>query len=290
MTKFTLITDSASDLSAQMVDDLGIVCIPLIFTIEDKSYANYPDERELSTKTFYAMQRDGKIASTSAINTATFLQTLEPLLQEGKDVLYMAFSSALSSTYSASVAAVEILRERYPERKIYTVDTLCASMGEGLLVYLAAQQMKAGRTIEEVVSYVEETKRNLCHWFTVDDLNHLRRGGRLSATSAVVGTVLNIKPGLHVDDLGRLVNVSKVRGRRKAIMAIFNEMEATAIDPASQTVFISHGDCLEDAEFLAAMVKERLGVKEIIMNFIGPVIGAHSGSGTLALFFLGVQR
>lgn len=290
MTKFTLITDSASDLSAQMVNDLGIVCIPLTFTIEDKSYANYPDERELSSKKFYAMQRAGKIASTSAINTATFLQTLEPFLQEGKDVLYMAFSSALSSTYSASVAAVEELRQKYPKQKIYTVDTLCASMGEGLLVYLTAQQMNAGCSIEEAVSYVEKTKLNLCHWFTVDDLNHLRRGGRLSATSAVVGTVLNIKPVLHVDNLGRLVNVNKVRGRRKSIMAMFNEMEETAIDPAAQTVFISHGDCPEDAEFLAAMVKERLGVKEVVVNYIGPVIGAHSGAGTLALFFLGTKR
>ncbi|MDO4732840.1 MAG: DegV family protein, partial [Bacillota bacterium] len=222
----------------------------------------------------------------SAVNTAAFLQAMEPVLQEGRDILYMGFSSGLSSTFSASVTAVAELQERYPERKIYAFDTLCASLGQGLLVYLAAQKKAAGASIDEVLAYLEETRLNLCHWFTVDDLNHLRRGGRLSATTAVVGTVLNIKPVLHVDDEGRLVNVSKVRGRKKSINALFAEMQERAIDPQGQTVFISHGDCLEDAETLAEMIRAEFGVKDFLINPVGPVIGAHSGPGTLALFFL----
>lgn len=290
MTNFILMTDSACDLPDSLAKGLGLTVLPLSITIEEKSYANYLDERELPVKAFYSMLREGKIGSTSAVNTATFIQAMEPFLQDGQDVLYLGFSSALSSTFNSAATAAAELRERYPERKIYALDTLCASLGQGLLVYLAAQKKLSGASIEEVVAYVEENRPHLCHWFTVDDLNHLHRGGRVSATSAVVGTVLNIKPVLHVDDEGRLINVSKVRGRKKSISALFAEMQATAINPDEQMIFISHGDCQEDADSLAEMIKAKYNVKDVIINHVGPVIGAHSGPGTLALFFLGEHR
>ena len=182
------------------------------------------------------------------------------------------------------------LQEKYPERKILVSDTLCASMGEGLLVFLAAQKRLAGMAIDDLYRWVEENKLNLCHWFTVDDLNHLKRGGRISAAAAMVGTMLGIKPVLHVDDEGHLVPVEKVRGRRKSLDALVSHMENTAIQPAEQTIFISHGDCKEDAEYVAQQVRDRLKVKTIFVNYIGPVIGSHSGPGTMALFFLGTKR
>ena len=256
MMNFALMTDSASDLSAQLADELSLTVLPLTVTVDGHNYANYLDEREISAKQLYAMLREGKIATTSAANTGTFIQAFEEHLKQGKDVLYLGFSSGLSSTFSAAATAAQELRERYPERKIYAVDTLCASLGQGLLVYHAAKKAQAGCSIEEVAKFVEDNRLNLCHWFTVDDLNHLRRGGRLSATSAVVGTVLNIKPVLHVDDAGHLVNVSKVRGRKKSIVAMVDEMEATAFDPGNQVIFISHGDCAEDAELLASKPAE----------------------------------
>ncbi|NCB30801.1 MAG: DegV family protein, partial [Clostridia bacterium] len=169
-------------------------------------------------------------------------------------------------------------------------DTLCASLGQGMLIYLAVQQKQAGKSIEETRDYVESNKLHLCHWFTVDDLHHLHRGGRVSAASAVVGTMLGIKPVLHVDDEGRLIFIEKVRGRRNSLKALVKKMEETALAPATQTIFISHGDCLSDAELLASMIREKMPVQNIIINYVGPVIGAHSGPGTIALFFLGAKR
>jgi len=188
------------------------------------------------------------------------------------------------------VIAAEELREKYPDRKIYTVDTLAASLGQGLLVWYAAQMRAQGKTIEEVRDWVEDNKLNLCHWFTVDDLNHLKRGGRVSAATALVGTMLAIKPVLHVDDEGHLINVGKVRGRAAALKALVDEMEKTAINPSEQTVFISHGDSEEDARKVADMVQERFGVQVKVIDYVGPVIGAHAGPGVIALFFLGSKR
>ena len=190
----------------------------------------------------------------------------------------------------SSRLAAEELMEKYPQRKIFTVDTLCASMGQGLLVYLAARKRQGGASIEEVRDWTETRKLSICHQFTVDDLHFLKRGGRISGATALMGTMLNIKPVLHVDDTGRLVNIGKARGRQGARKALMDKMEQTAIDPHSQTVFISHGDCPEDAQTLAQMVRERFGVREIVINYIGPVIGAHSGPGTLALFYIGTER
>ena len=205
-------------------------------------------------------------------------------------MLILAFSSGLSATYNSSVIAVQELAEKYPERKLYTVDTLCASLGQGLLVYLAARERDSGKTIEEVRDWAEANKLSICHQFTVDDLHFLKRGGRISATTAVVGSMLQIKPVLHVDNEGHLINIAKARGRQASLKALVDKMEKTAIDPAHQTVFISHGDCLEDAQMVADLVKERLGAPEVYLNPIGPVIGAHAGPGTVALFYVGTER
>ena len=215
---------------------------------------------------------------------------MRPILQEGRDILYLAFSSGLSTTYQSAVIAADGLREEFPDAKIYTVDSLAASLGQGLFVYLCAQQKQAGKTIDEVRDYAEEIKLKVCHWFTVDDLNHLKRGGRISAATALFGTMLTIKPVLHVDDEGHLISVSKARGRKASLLALVDRMEKTAIDPKNQTVFISHGDCEADAQFVADEVRRRFGTEDIHINYVGPVIGNHSGPGTLALFFLGTER
>lgn len=182
------------------------------------------------------------------------------------------------------------MKSKYPDRKIISVDSLCASLGQGLLIFLAAKQQAEGKTIDEVAEYVEKTKLRICHWFTVDDLNHLKRGGRISKSTAVFGTALQIKPIMHMNDEGKLENVSKVRGRKAAIKKLADKMDENAIDPAQQTVFISHGDCIEDANLLADMIQKRLHVKDVFINYVGPVIGTHSGPGTLAVFFTGNKR
>ena len=290
MREYVIVTDSSADLSADMAEDLEVQVLPLSFTVKGQTYHNYPDNRDMDPKEFYAMLRAGEMATTAAVNVADYTSALEPLLESGKDVLVLAFSSGLSATYQSSVIAVNELKEKFPERTIFTVDTLCASMGQGLLVYLAARKRQAGATIEEVRDWAEGNKLHLCHWFTVDDLHFLKRGGRISAATAVVGSMLHIKPVLHVDDEGHLISMGKARGRGASLTALVDHMEETAIDPASQVVFISHGDCLADAEKVAGDVKKRFGVKEVVINHVGPVIGAHSGPGTLALFFLGSRR
>lgn len=290
MSEYVLITDSSADLSQEMVQELGVTVLPLSFTIQGKTYRNYPDNREMDLPLFYDMLRAGELATTSAVNVAEYTQAVEPILQEGKDVLILAFSSGLSSTHQASVLAAGELREKYPDRKIYTVDTLCASLGQGLLVYLAAQEQRKGKSIEEVRDWAESTKLHLCHQFTVDDLHFLKRGGRISATTAVVGSMLQIKPVLHVDNEGHLINIGKARGRQASLKALVDKMEKTVTEEGRKTVFISHGDCRKDAVTVADMVRERFGTQDIRINFVGPVIGAHSGPGTLALFYLGTER
>ena len=290
MASYVIVTDSSADLSAQMAEEAGVQVLPLRFTVEGQTYYNWPDNREMDPKVFYRMLREGEVATTAAVNISQYLDMLEPILQSGTDVLVLSFSSGLSATYDSSRLAAEELREKYPQRKIFAVDTLCASLGQGLLVWHAAQLKDQGKSIEEVRDWVEENKLHLCHQFTVDDLHFLKRGGRISATTAVVGTMLKIKPVLHVDDGGKLVNIGKARGRKASLKALVDRMEETAIDPAGQTVFISHGDCMEDAEYVAGLVKERMGVQDVRINYVGPVIGAHSGPGTLALFYLGNRR
>ena len=290
MASYVIVTDSSADLSAQMAEEAGVQVLPLRFTVEGQTYYNWPDNREMDPRVFYRVLREGEVATTAAVNISQYLDMLEPILQSGTDVLVLSFSSGLSATYDSSRLAAEELREKYPQRKIFAVDTLCASLGQGLLVWHAAQLKDQGKSIEEVRDWVEENKLHLCHQFTVDDLHFLKRGGRISATTAVVGTMLKIKPVLHVDDGGKLVNIGKARGRKASLKALVDRMEETAIDPAGQTVFISHGDCMEDAEYVAGLVKERMGVQDVRINYVGPVIGAHSGPGTLALFHLGSRR
>ena len=287
---YRIVTDSTTDLTQKMIGELELTVISLRFTIDGKTYRDKPDQSEMPTKTFYAKLRDGKMSTTSQVNAEEFTAVFEPILKGGEDVLYIGFSSGLSGTLQSACIARDELREKYPARKIYVFDSLCASMGEGLLVYHAAMMKRAGTDIESLYKWLGENTLKLCHWFTVGDLNHIKRGGRVSTTAALVGTMLGIKPVLHVDDEGHLIPVSKVRGRRQSLDALVQKMAETAIQPQEQTVFISHGDCLEDAQYVAEQVRQKFGVQDIRINYVGPVIGAHSGPGTVALFFIGTQR
>ena len=287
MSNYVIFTDSCCDLSREMSASLGLRVLQMDVIMEG---AKPTPNDKLDIKEVYEKLRAKKSASTAAINMERFYTAFEKALQEGLDVLYLGFSSGLSATYNASLVAAQELSEKYPARKIYTVDTLCASMGQGLLVYHAAKLKENGADIETVKDFVENNKLNLCHWFTVDDLFFLKRGGRVSAATAVVGTLLSIKPVLHVDNAGKLINVSKARGRKASIDTMFEKMKATLIPNKNDVVFISHGDCVEDADYLANRVKTELGISEVVINYIGPVIGSHSGPGTLALFFLGTER
>lgn len=290
MSEFIIVTDSCADLPAAMVEQLGVTVLPLMFNMDGKDYHNYPDNREMDPKQFYDLLRQGKMATTSAVNVGQYTEVLEPMLAGGKDVLVMAFSSGLSTTYNSAVIAAEELGEKYPERKVRVVDTLCASLGQGMFVWLAAQKQAQGWDVEQVYRWAEDNKQSICHQFTVNDLFHLKRGGRVSAATAVVGTMLAIKPVLHVDEEGHLINIAKARGRAASVKALLDKMEKTVIQPEGQTIFISHGDCLEDAEKLADMIRGKWAVADVIINHVGPVIGAHSGPGTLALFYVGSER
>jgi DegV family protein with EDD domain len=290
MNDYVIVTDSSCDLPDSLVRELELSVAPLAFIIDDKTYWNYPDNREMSPEEFYGKIGEGKMATTNAVNVGQATEAVEPFLKEGKDVLVLGFSSGLSTTFNSFQIAAQELSEQYPERKVYAVDTLCASLGQGMLVYQAAKLRQAGKTIDEVREWVEQNKLRQCHWFTVNDLFHLKRGGRVSAATAVVGTMLQIKPVLHVDDEGHLINMGKARGRRASLMALVDKAGELAEDPASQTMFICHSACLEDAQLVADEVKKRFGVQEIIINSIGPVIGAHTGIGCVALFFMGKHR
>ncbi len=286
MAEYTIFTDSCCDMTEQKLAEWQVRTLQLDVLVDgEESRKN----NEVDITAFYQGLRDGKMARTSAINIAEFRDAFEAELKEGRDMLYIGFSSGLSTTYqSAEIAATE-LREEYPDRRILTVDTLAASMGQGLLVYLAVQQKKAGASIDEVYQYLMDNRLSLSHWFTVNDLFFLKRGGRVSSAAALVGTMLGIKPVLHVDDEGHLINMFKVRGRAASIEALAQKFVETAL-PNNEVLYISHGDCLEDAKTLEKILREKYGVKEVLIGDVGPVIGAHSGPGTLALFFLASQR
>ena len=290
MNDFAIVTDSSCDLPAGLADELELTVLPLSFTIGGQERLNYLDCRELPIHEYYERLRAGEPARTSAVNVDSFVGAIEPLLQAGKDVLVPAFSSGLSNTCNAARMACEELAAKYPGRKVFCVDTLCASLGQGMIIYYAVQQKRKGKSIEEVRDWVEQNRLHLCHWFTVDDLNHLKRGGRISPAMAFIGGMLNFKPVMHVDDAGHLAPVGKVRGRRASLDALVDHMEQTALEPRTQTVFISHGDTPQDAEYVASEVKRRLGVQHVVINDVGPVIGTHSGPGTMALFFFGTHR
>lgn len=286
MASFVIFTDSSTDLPAEWIARYELEVVHLHLTVSGKE----EDPKTQDIHTFYDRLRNGEVASTAAPSPGEYAERMEKYLQNGQDILYIGFSEALSATCNNAKVAMEDLAPRYPERKLYAVSSLCASTGHGLLVLLAAKQREAGKTIEEVRDYTVETVPHLCHWFTVDDLMFLKRGGRISATTALMGTMLGIKPVLHVDDEGRLINVSKTRGRKASVAALFDKVKATAIEPSTQLMAICHGDCIEDATGLAERLKNELSVPEVIISPTGVVIGAHSGPGTLAVFFLGTER
>lgn len=290
---FEIVTDSSCNLVEDMIDDFGLHILPLTFMVdgEDKVYQSYLKGERTDLKQFYSMMREGKVFKTSLPNLADAESLFREILAEGKDILYLGFSSGLSGTYQAIELLTKQLQEEYPNQKIFSVDTLAASGGQGLLIWYAVKHARAGESIEQVRDWVEENKLHLAHWFTVDDLMFLFRGGRVSKTAAWAGTLLNIKPVLHVDDEGHLIPMEKVRGRKKSLNALVDHMASSANKPISdQMVFITHGDCADDAEYVASLVKERFGVKEVVINYVDPVIGAHSGPGTMALFFLADKR
>lgn len=287
MRNFVIFTDSSADLTPEMSKELGIRTFQLDVVLEGEQPA--PND-QVDAKEFYAKLRDKKTATTSALGIERFSVVFEDALREDIDILYLGFSSGLSSTFQSGMIALRELQEKFPDRKLYAVDTLCASMGQGLLVYLACKLKESGADIDAVKTFVEDNRLNLCHWFTVNDLFFLKRGGRVSAATAVAGTLLGIKPVLHVDNEGKLISVSKARGRKASIDAMIDKMKETALSDQNKTIFISHGDCIEDANYLADRVREVFGIQHIEIGYVGPVIGAHSGPGTLALFFLGKER
>ena len=289
MSDYVIITDSSCDLSPKLLEQWEVPFVSLSYKFDEdpSSHGNF----DLPFDQFYERMRKGSVARTAAANMETFRQAFEPWLKDGKDLLYIGFSSGLSTTVNSGAMAARELMEEYPERKILVEDTYAASAGFGLLVYLTVQEKRRGATLEEAAKFVEDNRFHLCHWFTVDDLVYLKRGGRVSAAAAFAAGLLNIKPVLHMDDPGHLINMFKVRGRRASIKALADKYGELAIHPGpDDTVFISHGDCVEDAKLLEKMLAERFGAKVQLITYVGPVIGSHSGPGTLALFFLGRER
>ena len=287
MYAYEIFTDSSCDLGQDWIQKYSLHVLQLDVTVEGKKPA--PNDK-VNIDEFYAELRSKKSAKTNAVNVEAFKTEMEKSLKEGKDILFLGFSSGLSATYMSGKLAVEELRPLYPERKLLEADTLCASLGEGLAVVLCAKMREEGATIEEVHNYIIENRLHICHEFTVDDLFFLKRGGRINAATAIVGSMLGVKPVLHVDDEGKLINIGKARGRKASILAMFNRMKENAIREECKCVFISQGDCIEDANFLADLIREEFSPEELYINYVGPVIGAHSGPGTLALFYIGNER
>lgn len=286
MNKFAISTDTGSDLPAYYCQAHDIAIINLPVTMNGVTY----EKGTLDNRDFYAQLRSGAMPTTSAANLEDLSGLFRAVLSQGQDLLHIAFSSGLSSTAGTAFLAAEQVRTEFPERKLIVIDSLCASLGQGLLVHQAVKLRAQGLDIDTVGQKIEAMKLNIVHDFTVDDLNHLHRGGRVSKATAVVGSLINIKPILHVDDEGHLVAVGKARGRKASIQTLVHRMEEQAKGFDNQEVFISHGDCPEDAEYLAGLVREKFGIDDITIDYIGPTIGTHSGPGTLALFFLGSPR
>lgn len=287
---FEIVTDTCANLPEDIIEENNIHMLSLSFFVDGKEYFSYEKGKQTDLAEFYRMMREKKEITTSLVNVERMIECFEPLLQQGKDLLYLCFSSGLSGTYQSATIAADEMREKYPDRKVYVVDTLAAALGQGLLVYFAIEQRKEGKNIDEVYQWQLDNRLKLCHWFTVDDLFFLKRGGRISAATAVVGTALNIKPVLHVDDEGHLVSMEKARGRKKSLDMLVNHFTELAIQTAKTPVFISHGDCIEDAQYVAGKLKEKCGVSNVLIRILDPVIGAHAGPGTVAVFFLGEHR
>ncbi len=289
MSDFKIITNTTADLPLSYIEENDLGLMIFNYTIMGETYSR---GHELDWKEFYELMRAGNMTTTSQVNPEECREYFEEYLKETKQLLYLCFSSGLSGTYSSACLAAQMVMEEHPDCKIVVVDTKCASMGEGLLVHKAVQLRKAGKTMEETIAWVEENVPHLIHMFTVDDLNHLYRGGRVSKTAAIVGTMVGVKPVLHVDDEGHLIPIAKVRGRKKSLNALVDFMEEKMgkYRDENDIVFISHGDALEDAEFVRDEIKARFGIDSFLINHIGPTVGAHSGPGTIALFFMGEVR
>ncbi len=290
MQQYILATDASSDLTPELVKKHNIAVIPMILELEGKSYSHHPDARELKFKDFYDQLRDKKTSRTSLVNIGEFVTFFTELLKEGKDILYIALSSALSGTYQSAVMAIDMLKDEYPNQKIVAVDTLSASLGEGYLVWRAALLKEEGKSLDEVAKWLNDNKFNLRHLFTVEELGTLRRGGRLSGTAAFFGTLLGVKPILHVTYEGKLAVLQKVVGRKKSLIEMVDVMKNLIVDSENQVVFIAHGDCLEEAQEVGGLINASMKVKDIVYSYIGPVIGSHSGPGTIAVFFMGSKR
>lgn len=288
---YTIVTDSSCNLPESLIDELELEVLPLVFMADGKEYQSYLKGQVTDLKQFYTMMREGKIFTTSLPNLSDAQNLFEDIFKQGNDILYLGFSSGLSGTYEGVRGIGRALQRQFPNQTFASVDTLAASVGQGLIVYYAAKMRQEGKTLQEVEQWVRGNRLNLAHWFTVDDLMFLFRGGRVSRTAAFAGSLLNIKPVLHVDNDGLLIPMEKTRGRKKSIQALVKHMEASVIKPLEdQVIGISHGDCIEDVEYLQKLVTEKFGVRNYLVNYVDPVIGAHSGPGTLALFFLAHQR
>lgn len=290
MRDYVIMTDSCCDLTDQMARELELEVLPLTMHMDGQDYPNDLAGTAISNQEFYKRIRAGKLATTSAVNVGQFQDAMRRVLETGRDIVCVCFSSALSTTYQSAVIAAEDLRAEFPEAEIHVVDSLSASLGQGLLLYLAVEQKRKGLTAAELAKWVEDNRLTVCHWFTVDDLNFLKRGGRVSATTALLGTMLSIKPIMHTSDEGKLVPVSKARGRKAAIAALLDKIEALGIHPERQTMFICHADCEEDAKAVAQTIQDRFGTPTVHINYIGPVIGSHTGPNTMGIFFVGTQR
>lgn len=286
---YTIITDTTCDLPQDYYEKSNVTVVALTYMLDGVEYDG-TFENSLKPALFYEKLRGGIMAKTAAVSPETMARIFTNVLEQGSDLLYVAFSSGLSSTYQSACIARDELAGKYPDQKILCVDSLCASLGEGLLLDLVLRKAKEGANVEELAAYAEEVRLHVCHYFTVDDLNHLYRGGRVSKTTALFGTMLGIKPVMHVDEEGRLIPIGKVRGRRQSLDALVSKMGTKIEGCDNPYVFISHGDCIDDAKYVAAQVKAKYGIKTEIIGTIGPVIGSHSGPGTVALFFVGRDR
>ncbi len=291
MRDYVIMTDSCCDLSAAEVAECELTVLPLTFTMEGITRRDTPGHEEMTLEAYYKYIRAGVLSTTSAVNVGDFTDAMRPILRGGKDILCINFSSALSTTYQSACIAAEEMRNEFPEAKIIVIDSLSASRGQGMLVWHAAKRKQAGEEIDTLADWVRSMIPHQNHWFTVADLNHLRRGGRLNVTSAVVGTVLSIKPVMHCDAQGRLTPVSKARGMKQALTELVNKMDELGTRPLEdQTVFICHADAPDSVEFVKGLLKERFNVTDVRDGYIGPVIGSHTGAGTLGLFFFGGDR
>lgn len=288
MKPYIISTDCMADLPASFIQEHHLSVHPLYYLMGEQTYNALEDA--LPEAEFYNRMRNGEMPTTMASNPEYIEKSFRQNLADGYDILHISFSSGLSSSYNNTAVTAKEIQEQSPDAKIIVIDSLCASLGQGLLVYYACKKKDEGASIEETAAYIENLKLHVCHQFTVDDLFHLHRGGRVSKASAILGTIANIKPVLHVDNEGHLINISKIRGRKRSLMTLVDNMEKTVGDYKNPIVFISHGDCLEDAEFVKQQVEERFGIHEFLINYVGCTIGAHSGPGTVALFFLGETR